>query len=496
MLTPLFGAEFVFLPFYLAVIFTTWFAGFAPGIFSILLGFLAANGLVFMHTSYEADSIAVTAYLSLTLTIAFFGKSMHEARRRSEFHAEEAVQRQRDLDARISEIKDEADRRMKAELSLAAASERLNAVFESPGAVVAEVESANGRFSRVSVGFCQLIGYSAEELAKMTLSQVTAQADAEGLRKMIEGQGPETASERRYIAKGGQLVWMSVVAVPIRVLLEQPTHTLMLAHDVTARHQLQEALQSAQQRVRTYVADVERQVAERTASLNLTVRSLDEFCYSISHQLLGPINRVNTNAQVLTEKLPQDSFALEHVRRICKSAGQLNDMVQSLLDYGRLAREPVPLEALHLETIIDHVLTQLAAEIDSTQAKISVQSPIPPVLGHPLFLQKVFLHLLRNAITYVAPKTVPLVSIRAEETASAVRIWIVDNGVGIDAADFDRIFHIFVRLGQSGEYAGGGTGLAIVKKAVERMNGRIGLQSKKGSGSSFWLDLPKAEVNA
>ncbi len=102
-----------------------------------------------------------------------------------------------------------------------------------------------------------------------------------------------------------------------------------------------------------------------------------------------------------------------------------------------------------------------------------------------------FVNLIANAVKFVAPGVAPQVRLRAEERAQTVRLWVEDNGIGIPPESLDRIFHVFQRL-HTTEFPGTGIGLAIVQKGMERMGGRVGVESTPGKGSRFWLELPKA----
>ena len=122
---------------------------------------------------------------------------------------------------------------------------------------------------------------------------------------------------------------------------------------------------------------------------------------------------------------------------------------------------------------------------------MSVKSGSHSVLAHRTVLMQVMANLLLNAIKFVDAGVPPRVLIRSEERGASVRVWVEDNGIGIDREHQERIFRVFERLHSMEKYPGTGIGLAIVRKAVERMNGHVGVESEPGQGSRFWVELPK-----
>ena len=487
LLTPLLGADFPFLSFYLSAIATCWFAGFAPGILSILLGFIASDLFFYTHT-LDADPGSVALYLIVTFSIAFFAKAMHEARHRSEVSDTEARLRHK-------EVEEEVSLRRKVEDELALSEQRFHVVFDKSAIAQAQIDPANGRFLRVNHRLCKVIGFSQEELLDMTIRQITFPADNDWdtkmFRRMIEGQTPDCSMEKRYICKGGRVIWVTVAASPIRDKEGRPMHTHMLIRDVTAQHQAEEALHVAQQKLKTYTQDLEKQVAERTAKLTESIQSLEGLCYSIAHDLRGPVLALQSYTAVLSEKCSVDPRAQDCTRHISEAAIRVDNMVEDLLTYGRLAHEPMPREPLHLESIVDRALARLAGEIDVAKAQMHIESPLPQALGHPPVLEQVIINLLRNALKFVRPGVAPEITIRSDEQPEAVRLWVVDNGIGINPQYYDKIFQIFERLERTEESGSTGIGLAIVRKGIERMGGHVGVVSAPGSGSSFWFELGK-----
>jgi signal transduction histidine kinase len=137
------------------------------------------------------------------------------------------------------------------------------------------------------------------------------------------------------------------------------------------------------------------------------------------------------------------------------------------------------------------VLSRQQGTIQEKNARVECSGPWPRVLAHEPTLAQVLINLTSNALKFVRPGALPLVRLRAEEAAQFIRVWVEDNGVGIAPGHQDQIFRLFTRL--NGEkYPGTGIGLAIVQKGVERMGGRVGVESVADQGSRFWFELRKA----
>jgi len=135
----------------------------------------------------------------------------------------------------------------------------------------------------------------------------------------------------------------------------------------------------------------------------------------------------------------------------------------------------------------------LSDEFDGAEKAVRIQGPLPPVWANPLALEQVLVNLLSNALKFVQPGVPPKVTIRAQEHDSRVRVVVEDNGIGIPLEQQKRIFDIFERLHSTDAYPGTGIGLAIVEKSMERMGGRVWVESTPGQGSRFWIELLRTD---
>lgn len=287
-------------------------------------------------------------------------------------------------------------------------------------------------------------------------------------------------------------------------------------------NQLAVAIRQAQLReqLQTYAAQLEQRVAERTTALQEANEALEVFVYSVSHDLRAPLRAMQGFAQALLEDYADqlDAEGQNYTHYIGASAQEMSTLLQDLLDYSRLSRTDITLQALDLASVVATGLSQLETELQEKHAQETVEQPLPDVMAHRATLVQVVTNLVANAIKFVAPGVQPQVRVWVQERESrsfsdegegedalpttynlqrttpdnSVRLWVEDNGIGIEPKHQERIFNVFERLHGAESFPGTGIGLAIVRKGVERMGGRVGVESQLGQGSRFWIELRKA----
>ncbi|MBI4642100.1 MAG: response regulator [Candidatus Tectomicrobia bacterium] len=261
--------------------------------------------------------------------------------------------------------------------------------------------------------------------------------------------------------------------------------------------QLAVAIQQARlhEQVQRYTTELEQRVTERTAKLWETNAELESFSSSVSHDLRAPLRAMQGFTDALLEEYADrmDSVGQDYVQRIAAAARRMDAMIQDLLAYSRVSRIDLRLQLVGLTLVVAEALTQLAVELREREAQVTVEEPLPEVMGHRATLVQVVANLLTNAVKFVEPGVQPKVRIWAEEHKAWVRLWVEDNGIGIASEHQERIFRVFERLHGIETYPGTGIGLAIVRKGVDRMGGRVGVESVPGQGSRFWVELQRTE---
>ncbi len=287
-------------------------------------------------------------------------------------------------------------------------------------------------------------------------------------------------------ASTGHYRWFLLRSVPVHDAEGRLQKRIDLCIDV-------DDLKRAQNILADHAGELEAQVRARTAELRETIGELEAFSYSVSHDMRAPLRALQGFALTLLHNnaTTLDPASLDQLRRIGTSANRMDALINDVLTYSRLLRTEIVLTPVNLDELVRNVIAtypQLHAVADG----IVLEGTLPTVRANEASLTQCISNLLSNAVKFVLRGVAPHVRVYAEQDEETVTVWIVDNGIGIDPRDHARIWNIFTQIGRAGDYPGTGIGLAIVRKSVERMDGRIGLESTLGAGSKFWFRLRRA----
>ena len=276
----------------------------------------------------------------------------------------------------------------------------------------------------------------------------------------------------------------------------QALNTLLHA-EITEREQVASRLRELQMQLSLKAGQLESLVTERTKELTEINKELEYFVYAIAHDLRAPLRAVQGFASVLTKEAGANLSERGNycATRIDKAARFMDALLIDLLTFSQISKQRPELSQVKLKPMVESVLARLLGEIENKDVQETHSGPWPDVWAHETILHQVIYNLASNALKFSKPDVPPLLRLFTETHPGVVRIWIEDNGIGIAPAHQTQIFLPFMRL-NGDRYSGTGIGLAIVQKGMERMGGRVGLESSLGEGSRFWIELKTVSNSA
>lgn len=279
------------------------------------------------------------------------------------------------------------------------------------------------------------------------------------------------------------------------LIVERPVRTATLLSTLrsalTSRQQQYEVRDLLREREQL-LASLEQKVEERTARLREANAELEAFSYSVSHDLRAPLRSMESYARILYEEHAQNlnEEGRYYAQRIMKNASKMDRLMIDVLTMARISRSDLSLAPIDVETLVEEVIDQYP-DLAAVHKQIHFERPLGRVIADHSSLVQCFSNLLQNAFKFVPESRTPEVRVSAVFEPTFVTLSVTDNGIGIDPALHQRIFGMFERASPA-HVPGTGIGLAIVKKAVDRMGGTVGVDSHPDQGARFWLRLPRA----
>lgn len=239
------------------------------------------------------------------------------------------------------------------------------------------------------------------------------------------------------------------------------------------------------------------QLNKQAKELEAINKDMEEFTYVASHDLKAPLRMVTGFLTRLQDKYQDklDDKGNEYINFAVDGAQKMRQSITDLLDFSKSVFHEHHYESVNLNEVLTEVKRLLSVEINKTKAAIN-STTLPTVKTDKTAICHVFQNLIDNAIKYRKKGEQPLIDIKYTEKESTHIFSVSDNGIGINKVYFDKIFKLFQRLHQQDKYKGTGLGLAIAKKNIERLGGKISLESEEGKGTTFYVEIPKKIINA
>lgn len=381
-------------------------------------------------------------------------------------------------------MQDITERRQVME-TLRASEEKFAVAFRASPDAITITSMESGRFVDINEAGARLAGYRWDELVGRSVEDFHFYEDPRDRERYLAAlaeHGSVAELETVFLNRAGERR-IGLVAGEL-IELEGKPHVLSVIRDITEQKRAEEEILKLN-------AELELRVLERTAQLASANKELEAFSYSVSHDLKAPLRGIDGYSQLLEEcsAARLDDEGRLFLRNIRSGVAQMNALIADLLAYARMERRNLDSAPLDLRACTDAVLQSHWSAPQN--ANIALHCELPPltVRGDRDGLAIVLRNLLDNAIKFSRRADAPAIEIGAREDGGKVILWVRDNGIGFDMKFHERIFDIFSRLHRPEDYPGTGVGLALVRKAVQRMGGKVWAESAPGQGATFYLEL-------
>lgn len=281
-----------------------------------------------------------------------------------------------------------------------------------------------------------------------------------------------------------QYKWRIVGVVSL--LLLQTFLIAVLLFERRRRRRAKEALQQLN-------AELETRIDVRTAALNAKSRELESFAYSVAHDLKAPLRGIDGYSHLLLEEYAQklDNEGRSFLHTIQGATDEMNQLIDDLLSYSRVERRELKSDQIELAPIVNSIVEEKRREATDRPIEFVVKVNGSTINADVNGLGQSLRNYLDNAIKFTGKVMDPRIEVGSKESTESCVLWVRDNGIGFDMKHHDRIFDLFQRLEGTADFPGTGVGLAIVRKAMERMGGRAWAESEPGRGATFYLEIPK-----
>jgi PAS domain S-box-containing protein len=341
-------------------------------------------------------------------------------------------------------------------------------------------------------------GYTEKEILSKHFRIFYPPQDQENhLPEMLLKQGAtygKATHEGWRVRKDGTRFWGSIVITAIHNSSNEVIGFTKVTRDLTQRKIAEDQLkeQAEQLSIKNQeLLKANKQIEESLRKISEANKELEKFAFIASHDLQEPVRKIATFFSRLCS-LNEGSFNEQsHILKdkIITSTNRMNQLINNLLALSNLS-EKAALAPVDLNEVINYVLEDLEIKIEESGAQIKLQV-LPVVMGVTPYLQQLFFNLIGNSLKFT--QEVPVVEISSKTNGNKVRVYIKDNGIGIDKEYQNQIFETFRRLHARTDYEGSGLGLSICKRIIDIHEGEIEVESEPGNGTTFTVTLLKAD---
>lgn len=386
----------------------------------------------------------------------------------------------------VSSIARDVTERKRAEQVLTQQAERLREQAQLLDLANVLARELDGRIILWSAGMEQLYGWSKTEALGRSSHELLGTefpVPFESINAALLENGDWTG-ELVHRRRNGQKLIVASHWVMQKDDDGGPSAVLEVNNDITARR-------AAEEEIRRLNAELEQRVRDRTAELTEANRELEAFTYSVSHDLRAPLRHIDAFARIIEEETRgQVSEELQrYVARIRKGTQTMGRLVDDLLNLSRVGRAEVGWSQVDLNLLVDEVISELKSETAQRRVEWRV-SPLPRAECDAGLMKQVFANLLSNAVKYSRTRDPAIIEIGQQLVDGQTVVFVRDNGVGFNMKYVNKLFGVFERLHRAEDFEGTGIGLAIVRRIIQKHNGRVWAEAEPEKGATFYVALP------
>ena len=244
-------------------------------------------------------------------------------------------------------------------------------------------------------------------------------------------------------------------------------------------------------KLRTEKEALERHLQEKNLELLAINKELEAFSYSVSHDLRRPLRHIDANANLLIEdfasQVPLE--AQKFITKIVSNARYMNQLIDDLLRFSRLATQPLNKQAISMSSLVKEVIEELHQGQPERQKEIQLND-IPDTVGDLSLIRQVLINLLSNAFKYTLQQNKTVIEIGCCRQNGETAYFVSDNGIGFDMESAHKLFGVFERLDNSHGFEGTGVGLSIVQRIIHRHGGKVWAEASPRKGATFYFTIP------